>query len=370
MNKKGIAIHWLALILGFFVAFGTITYQSSTSVKLLGENIGGFQLSLLKNFQKGDDVLFYIDQSAKYSLQQSVYELAQDGASVSDFDINELTISQPFIKNSCGKFKDAYIWYELTKDDSGNYVKSQCLDSASDFLKVNLVHIFDNNLNQYLKNSPYGIPAGNYNYEVKDSLEIIGKAKLPLQFDILKDETKPAIKKAVKTKIEQKISEDFTESAEEGLCAKGVKCILTEEAYQLLIKAQNIAKGKQKKLVVNSAYRSQEAQKLIWDNFAVTYPNVEERRKKVCNPINNNICPHTTGNAVDVVFDGKTTKTMTNADWKSLDEIMSQAGWVRYGAEKRFNIGEPWHFECCGTIRYAKAKELEKKTGQPVTAIV
>ncbi|MBI2656398.1 D-alanyl-D-alanine carboxypeptidase family protein [Candidatus Woesearchaeota archaeon] len=331
--------------------------------------IGKRQFDLLKTYQKAESALFYIDQSAKYSLQQAVYDLAQNGASVSEFEINELNLNQIFIKNKCGKFKDAYIWYELKKDESGNYVKNQCFDSDKNFLIINLIYLFHKNLDQYLTNSPYNIPLNNYDYEIKDSLELIGKAKSPLKFDILKDETKPVVKKPVEIQRDQQKLEDFTEETEENLCAKGIKCILTEEAYNLLLDSQKIAIKKGKRLVVNSAYRSQEGQLAIWNKFAATYPNVEDRRKRVCNPINIE-CPHTTGNAVDVVFKEKTTKTMDINDWILLHDIMSEAGWVRYGVEKRFDIGEPWHFECCRTKRYIKAKEEEKRTGKKVTAIV
>ena len=74
-HKKGMAIHWFALILGFFLAIGTFFYYYINSEKpITGQFIGNFQLNLLKNFQKSEKVLFYIDQSAKYSLQQAIYD--------------------------------------------------------------------------------------------------------------------------------------------------------------------------------------------------------------------------------------------------------------------------------------------------------
>ena len=367
MKNRKSSIFFLPIIVIF--TLGVLVYLY---IVLLGkgsfeEPIGKRQFDLLKTYVKAESALFYIDQSSKYALQQAVYELAQNGVSVSEFDINELNL-QVFERNKCGKFKDAYVWYELKKDASNNYVKGECFDK--DPLNINLLYFFNKNLNKYLTSSQYNIPINNYNYEIKDNLEMIGKAILPLKFDILKDESKPAAKKPVETKIEQKKSEDFTQSTEENLCAKGVRCVLAEDAYNLLLEAQKIALKKGKKLIVNSAYRSQEEQIAVWNRFASTYPDARERRKKVCDPFSQ-VCPHTTGNAVDVVFDGKTTGTMSSYDWLTLHEIMTsvknengESLWVRYGGEKKFDIGEPWHFECCGTDRYARAK------AQGVTAIV
>jgi len=360
ITKKGMGLEWYFLIIAPLIGLTVFLVGYLGEQKVIGNYIGENSFNIIKSANEAETSLFFIDQSAKYSLQQAIYELAQNGVSVSEFDVNEVNINQPFAINKCGKFKDAYVWYELKKDSLNNYVQNECFDK--DPLITNLVYFFNKNLNQYLTTSPYSIPINNYEYEVKDNLEIIGKAKSPLAFDILKDESKPSIKKPVEARIEQKKSEDFTYSAER-LCAKGVKCVLTEEAYNLLLEAQKIAKQKGKTLVVNSAYRSQDEQVAIWNRFASTYPDAAERRKRVCDPYNEK-CPHTTGNAVDVAFEGKTTKTMTNLDWLNLHEIMYQAGWVRYGEEKRYDIGEPWHFECCGTNRYARAQ------AKGVTAIV
>ena len=257
----------------------------------------------------------------------------------------------------------------MSKDEKDTYVKTNCLNDNA--LMTNFKFIFDKKLNDYLSVSPYNIRINNYDYDAMGSIKIIGMARFPLVFDIPKDESKPIIKKPFEVKIEQKKFSDFSVQTELKMCARGIKCTLTEEAYTLMVKAQEIAQNKYKKrLIVNSAYRSQEDQISIWNKFAATYPNVAERRKWVCDPINVK-CPHTTGNAVDVFFEGKTTKTMTNNDWLVLHEIMTsvknekgESLWVRYGEEKRYDRGEPWHFECCGTERHIRAQ------AKGVTAIV
>mgnify|MGYP001602760375 CR=1 FL=1 len=331
--------------------------------------IGEYSLQLIKYSREAEKSLLYIDQSAKYSLQQAIYELAQNGISVSDFELNEININQIFERNKCGKFEDAYVWYELSKDASGNYAKTKCFEDSA--LKANLKFAFDKKLNDYLSASPHNIYINNYDYDVAGNIEIIGMARFPLVFDMAKDESRPIVKKPVEIQVEQKKFSDFSIQTELKMCAKGVKCVLSEDAFKLMVKAQEIAQNKYKKrLVVNSALRTQEEQVAIWNKFALAYPDEAERRKKVCDPINVK-CPHTTGNAVDVVFDGKTTKTMTNNDWIVLHEIMTsvknekdELQWVRYGMEKRYDIGEPWHFECCGTDRQRRAQS------KGVTAIV
>jgi len=259
-NKKGIGLEWYFLYLSLFLGFVAFFISYSGPHKIIQNYIGQYQFSIIKSANEAEKILFYIDQSAKYALQQSVYELAQNGISISEFELNEINIYQIFERNKCGKFKDAYIWYELKKDASGNYIKNSCLDDKA--LLTNLIFIFDKNLNQYLINSPYNIPRNNYNYEAKDNLEIIGKAISSLKFDILKDENKPIIKKPAEIQIEQLKLKDSTDSGEK-LCAKGVRCALTEEAYQLMVEAQKIADKKGKKLVVNSAFRTESLQTQI-----------------------------------------------------------------------------------------------------------
>ncbi len=358
-KKKGIGLEWYLLILAFiFGLIGYYVYLYATPHRIIDNYIGKYQFNILKTNNKAESALFYIDQSAKYASQQAVYELAQNGG-ISEYDIYDF-----FIEHECGKFNDAYVWFRLNKDANGIAIKEECFDESSAI--YNLEYYFNKNLNKYLENYPHNIIVNNYKYELKDGLEVIGKAKDPLIFYILKDETKPVLIEPTQTK-EGLV--DFTGTTSM-LCKKGEKCQLTKEAYDLLLKAEKIAREKFKEkgiknvcledekiacLKVNSGYRSADEQRELFVKYS--------GKKPVCNPDNNEVCPHITGNAVDIVFQGKTEKTMTNSDWKLLHEIMTTAkndkgepGWVRYA-------GEALHFECCRTIRYAKALK------QGVTAI-
>lgn len=297
--------------------------------------LGTKQLVIFKTYSKAESTLFYIDQSSKYALQQAVYELAKNGGTVSEFDIDELDTSQPFVENECGKFNGAYLWYQIKKDTPGNNLKKACFEENS--LTTNALYYFDGNLNKYMTNSPYDIPHDNYDYKVSDSLQIIGKAYSPIIFNILKEE-KPVVKQPSEFKSPE-TKENFVDFTGTELCAKGRKCLLTKESYDLLLKAQEIANKYKVTLQVTYGYRTLEEQNRLWQKN----PNSQ----LVCRPDSN--CPHLSGKSVDIILKEKT-------DWPLLYKIMAEAGWIRY-AQK----GDEHHFECCGTDRYLRAK-AEGKT--------
>lgn len=392
-NKRGIGIEWyLALILGtslFFVAYFTGLLGPH---KIIGNYIGNYQFSILKAANEAEKAMFYIEQSARYALQQAVYELALNGGSL------ELENDEEAIDNGennevdydtiCGKFNGASIWHEIKKD-MGKYSKNSCFDENK--IGINLQYLFNKNLDQYLLSHPHNIPRDNYEYDVKGNLELTGKAFKPLVFNVLKDETKEVVKESVQTKVETAQGlqnfEDFTGT---DLCAKGARCQLTKEAFKLLLKSEEIARQKLKEhkienvclkkevscLEVTDAYRTLPEQIAIWEGktamrWAQRIPDETKRRAKVCYPYGNDVekrCSHLTGNVVDVRLRGKTFDTMTKKEWLALHDILTNVedengkiAWVRYGDEKDFESGERWHFECCGTDRYKRA-QAEGKT--------
>ena len=113
MNKNGLVFHWLVIIPAFFIALGLFLYYFAIPKnEATGGYIGAFHLNLIKNFQKGDNMLLYIDQSSKYSLQQAIYDLAANGG-ISEIDVGDTEIP---VKADCGKFDDANVWFELIKN--------------------------------------------------------------------------------------------------------------------------------------------------------------------------------------------------------------------------------------------------------------
>ncbi len=343
-NKKSQTLLYglLAGLLGAIIV--SVISDSTKDFDMIGQS----SLALISVSKQAEKVLFYIDQSAKYALQQAVYDLAQKGGASDVYDSEDIDSSGVDIAENneveikdCWKFNNANIWYEIKKTPSGNYEANSCFDE--NFAGVNLEYIFNKHLNQYLIKYPGNILTDNYNYQIQNNLEILGLAIEPLKFDILKNEARAAIKE--QTEIEKQAEtgviqiENFVDFTGTELCKKGARCLLTKEAYQLLAEAQEKAKEKGVSLVVTKGYRTLPEQVAEW--------KINPNRKEVCPP--SPTCPHLSGKVVDVRFKDKTRDTMTRNDWKSLHEIMSQAGWVRYGNEE-------WHFECCGTNRYARAK--------------
>lgn len=336
--------------------------------------VGSSSLRMIGASDYAEKMLFYIDQSAKYSLEQSVYDLAKNGG-VSEIEVSD---AETFAGYGCGKFNDAYVWYQIGKQGD-TYNPKNCFNENS--AQNNLAYLFNSYLNKYLLNYPYSVPTDNYNYQFKNNLEIIGLAALPININIFKKEVPEDFSTAardVKPKpidIKQldkdttKPSEGFRDFTGTDLCAKGSRCVLKEDAFQQLVKAQDAAVKKGISIEVYSAYRSSERQQALWngdtpERYAQRYPDPTVRVKYVCNPAGGEIkCPHLSGDVVDVRLKGKTTGTMSSADWNSLYSIMTSADsnkqplWVKYS-------NEPWHFECCNTPRYARAIQ------QGVTSIV
>lgn len=353
--KKGALVYnWLLTLIAIFIlGWALIKFNSSNQF----ETIGAKQLMLFKTYAKAESALFYIDQSAKYSLQQAIYELARQGGS-SDISVDETPASEYESYGNpsygrCGKYYGYIVWYAA----SGN-TNAECFDT--DTVKSSFISIFNDKLNMYLDNYPADIPQDNYNYEIKNSMELVGKAINPLEFNILKDETKPAVKAPEKVAVPRspQSNANFVEfTGQEKLCRKGKKCLLASNAFDLLQKAEENAAEKGTWIEVTDGYRSREEQIAVWegktaDNYRAAIPDEALRRKYVCYPYGNDVeqrCPHLTGDAVDVFLQGKNKATMTASDYNLLYSIMSSAGWVRYTKEQ-------WHFECCGTKRFEVAK--------------
>ena len=362
-SKKGFGLHYviipaIVLGLGFFIV-------ARLETKEFQGVIGYHSFSLIKSANDAEAALLYIDQSAKNSLPQAIYDLAQNGGILEiEFSDNEKTISY-----ECGKFNDAFVWYQISKDK-----ERDCFDEKT--ANFHLQYYFNNILNDFLRNYPGNLLADNYNYEAIGNIEILGKAKEPLEFDIIKPEEEQITAEASADE------EGFVDLTSTEHCPRGKKCKLKKEAYDLFVIAYNIAKQRGKELEFVSGYRTVQQQIDLWEgntpeNYAQIYPNKDERKKYVCNPEGGSVaCPHLTGYAVDVTFKGKKASELPRAEQQSLHEIMTQARddnqarWIRYGDVNDPSKGEPWHFECCNTARYQRAIALGEQTGEEVTAIV
>ena len=121
---------------------------------------------------------------------------------------------------------------------------------------------------------------------------------------------------------------------------------LTSSIKPVFEKAVEIAKSKGKALQISSlgAYRTEEEQRALWDKYGHDIT-------RVCNPDSGKgTCPHQTGCAVDVCFGDLcySDRPHSQADLQLLEDIMTEAGFVRYHEEY-------WHFEY-GTTRWQTCK--------------
>src|SRR3989344_7332302 len=361
-NKKAIGLEWYMLIVAIFM--GVIWfYIAMQNAKTIPNYVGEHQFSILKTANSAENALFYIDQSAKFSLEQTIYNLVSNGG-VFEIEAN----NDDKLVHPCGTYNGAYVWFQIAKDADKTLV-TDCINE--DVLEANLEYEFNTKLNEHILEYPSNILLDNYKYTINDGIEITGMAANPITFNIGNEKIKTTTITAKSSEVNPIISSDkdlveFSKTVTaktpqgdvdmSGICPRGVSCVLTKDAYDMLVKAQKRAKDHGTSLQITSAYRSIENQIAIWSgdttsHYAQRYPDENERRKWVCYPYGSDVgqrCPHLTGNAVDIRLNGR---AMTTSDWKLLEKIMLEAGWVRYA-------NEPWHFECCNTQRYARAQEL------------
>ena len=129
-NKRGALL--FAPILVVFMVFGLIYAWSEITARQpeFEAKIGERQFGLINTYHLGERYLFYIDQSAKYSAYQGVYDLAKNGGC------------------SFGKIPQGYrLWWV------GSPTPGLCFPSADDS-KNGLLDFFKNYLGDYLSSYP------------------------------------------------------------------------------------------------------------------------------------------------------------------------------------------------------------------------
>lgn len=170
-SKKGLTILFgvVAGIIAALVISLVAHVKDTQQFNVIGQN----SLILLKYSNDAEKALFYIDQSSKLALQQSVYELARNGG-----------ISDGISSNNCGKFFGYSLWYDLEKSQNDEQFVKSCFDPGQ--TKDSLVNTFNIRLNNYLEKYPSKI-SSNYDYRVKEGIEIIGKTNKPISFEIKKE---------------------------------------------------------------------------------------------------------------------------------------------------------------------------------------
>ena len=164
-NKKGAIIFSpllvVFMVIGFLIAWSAIMGKYGAFDRKIGEK----QFELINTYQEGEKAMFYIDQSAKYSSYQAIYDLGKSGGCIS------------------GEIHDGYRVWTINSPRQGI-----CFPSTQDS-KNGFFDFFSNNLNGYLSEySPLGLPLNNYELSF-DGTTLIGTAKEPLNVPIIKDKS-------------------------------------------------------------------------------------------------------------------------------------------------------------------------------------
>ena len=164
-NKKGSFFTLIIVVLLVVIlttAFFTLRKKQNPSDKFIGER----QYGLIITYQEGEKALFYLDQSAKYSAYNTIYEIGQRGGRE---------------ESDCGDYLGYSLWVDF--DDKGKI--KECYPEKKN-LEENFKLIFNEKLDNYLMGYEGAIiPLNNYQVSLNNNLDVIGKAEYPLVIQIL-----------------------------------------------------------------------------------------------------------------------------------------------------------------------------------------
>ena len=135
------------------------------------KELGGIQVAVLNAYNKGERLVFYIDQSAKYSVIKTLSTLAKNGGIISEKE-------DMFDKAIC----ENYLGYNVLTSQDKN-----CLPLTN--IKETFEIVFNNEFENYLSKYPY-LDIGAYIYDeyiIKENgntLLLIGNSKNNIALDI------------------------------------------------------------------------------------------------------------------------------------------------------------------------------------------
>jgi len=166
MNKKSFVFN-LLLFIGTLMVVTILLVGIGSKLKSSKDfNLGSKQEQLLKTYQKGQKLLLYIDQSAKYSAQETIFKLAEHGG-VTDI--------------KCTKYLNFEIW------DFKDF--SKCDQDYSKSFNLMLNESLNNHTSKYPE---LKIPDNNYDLKIKEPFEIIGISKNNIPIPISSFGTSPS----------------------------------------------------------------------------------------------------------------------------------------------------------------------------------
>lgn len=179
-----------SLMIAFFlgIIFFIIYYYGPH--KQIGNYIGQYQFSILNVANRAESALLYIDQSAKYSSQQALQQMADEGI---------------LYEAECGSFDGINALAVITKKGDDFDLRECSLDDKK--LNENFLKYFNESFQNYIANYPDAYIPDSYEYGVKGN-ELIGKAKENIVIQIAPEgfEVKPEITSTKPSEIYQQVS--------------------------------------------------------------------------------------------------------------------------------------------------------------------
>jgi len=189
-NKKAVFYSITVLIFTIFILIFALiaVYKKTSPPKKIGEE----QMELIKHYQEGENILFYIDQSAKYSAYNGVYSLAQKGLYFDGVECGN-SLGRIELPTPMGVIRGYTMWENVISDQ-----KKECYPTERD-IAMNFNLFMNNQLNGYLDNYPdAAIPKNNYDFNFNEkNMEIKGLAAqnilIPLDRQRYKAENYPKL---------------------------------------------------------------------------------------------------------------------------------------------------------------------------------
>ncbi len=191
-SKKGFDWGVLLAVLVVLVCLGFLFFQLNKRIGNFEYDIGDMQIGLMLTQHSADNMLFYLDQSAKYSAYASAYSLAYKGGFVSTAD-------------ACGGDVQGYAVWNTCKDP-GNICFPGIFDNFNKITNTELNNYFADyaaipNAQPFIKD--------NYIFTAHDN-KLTGTAIKNIEMNVAPYKPKGAIYSAGRYSFKPSFSVDFS----------------------------------------------------------------------------------------------------------------------------------------------------------------
>lgn len=163
-KRKKAMILVLSLAMLFWAIMGMLFVRIAAKKSQFNATLGETQIELIQNYVKGEKILFYVDQAAKYSVYRAVYDLSLNGG---------------FFDYKCGNYKGYGLWQNET----------ETIDYCLPDYKNSFGRFINTRLDSYLSKEilDVNIPTNNYDFIFEDGekTKIYGVATAPISIALL-----------------------------------------------------------------------------------------------------------------------------------------------------------------------------------------